>query len=372
MWFTDFVIGALIFSFMLIGYYTYTTNISKQNSLALNDLILDAESISSSLLLEGFPDNWDNATVQGIGITNNNQRINRTKFLNFERLSYNKTKKLFGTIYDYLIFFTDDNDTIINVNGICGIGHPSVNVTYKIRSAYYYSDEDDKFLKDFMENQLNADIYEKGESGIDLPDLINNIKSYGLVVMEHPNLEGVDYNNYRDDLEDCASTGGFLMLSGQVIKPNDKLMLGTIFHKESGAAADNQNATVLVEDEFLTFEANQNITFVQAYYVINDSIPSENFTRIARFVDPSISDPDDNNAIARWSYGNGSVFFFSDFDATYFKSDFVDIVITSITDWTRVKCSINLNNTRYKNLVKLDRLLIYNSKPVKMVLYLWQ
>ena len=87
MWFTDFVIGTLIFTLMLIWYYTYTTNISKQDSLTANDLISDAESMSSSVLLSGFPDNWDASTVQGIGVTNNNQRINKTKFNEFMKIN---------------------------------------------------------------------------------------------------------------------------------------------------------------------------------------------------------------------------------------------------------------------------------------------
>jgi len=371
-WFTDFVIGTLIFTVTLIVYYSYIANISKQDTLVAEDLIGNAEFVSTSLLLSGFPNDWDNTTVQSIGITNDNQRINKTKILNFEKLPYNKTKKLLGTIYDYFVFFTNENDTLINVEGICGIGEPSVNVSFGIKAAYYYSDEDDSFLKSFMKDKFDADVYKKGLAGIDLPDFINNINNYTLVVMEHANLEGTDYNNYRDDIENYASSGGFLMLSGQIIKPNDKLILGVLYHKQSGESFSDQNATVLTMDEFLTFEESQKIKFSQAYYVINDSIASKNFTRIARFVDPLIDYPEINNAVARWIYVNGSVFFFSDFDADYFKGNFIDIIKSSITNWIKVKCKpINLNNIKYKSLIKIERFLIYNSKPVKMVIYLW-
>src|SRR3989344_8728978 len=79
MWFMDFTIGIIIFSLVLITYYTYTTNISKQDTIALNDLVSDSKSVSSSLMLAGFPENWDNETVQRIGLTNNDQQADETK-----------------------------------------------------------------------------------------------------------------------------------------------------------------------------------------------------------------------------------------------------------------------------------------------------
>ena len=53
MWFTDFIIGILLFSLVLISYYTYTTNISKQDSSATDNLISNAKSVSSSLTSGG-------------------------------------------------------------------------------------------------------------------------------------------------------------------------------------------------------------------------------------------------------------------------------------------------------------------------------
>src|SRR3989338_6757363 len=87
MWFMDFVIGIIIFSLVLVTYYTYTTNISKQDVVVLNDLISDSKSVSSSLMLAGFPENWDNDTVQRIGVTGNNQKTNETKLRHLSDIS---------------------------------------------------------------------------------------------------------------------------------------------------------------------------------------------------------------------------------------------------------------------------------------------
>lgn len=365
-WFTDFVIAILIFSFMLVAFYTYTANISKQDSLMANDLILDAESISSSILLPGFPDPWDTSTVQGIGITNNNQKINSTKFLNFEKIPYNKTKRLFGTVYDYILFFTDSNGTLMSVEGICGIGSPKINITYNIRSAYYYDNNDDSLLKDFMMNTLDADIYSAQPGYGSFDDLMGKINNYSFVVIEHPLLSTAVFNNNKGKIESFVANKGLLMLSGEIVSAQGKDMLGVAFYKKSGQSISDRNSTVSAEDEFLAFTVGDNIVFSQAYYVKNQS-GANNFTEIVKF------NSDSNPAISRWTYGGGKAFYFSDFDVSYFIGNFIDEVTEAIKKWGNFKCNpINMNNTSYKNLVKIDRLLVYDSKPVKMVLYAWQ
>ncbi|MBI2651613.1 hypothetical protein HYX01_04025 [Candidatus Woesearchaeota archaeon] len=364
-WFTDFIIGMLIFSFMLISYYTYTTNISKQDSLLLEELISDAESISSSLLLAGFPVDWSNETVMSIGITNNNYKINATKLSDFAALPYNRTKKLFGAIYDYTIFFTDESGASINVEGFCGIGSSKANISYDVNSAYYYDDEDDSFLKDFMKNNLNADIYSE-ESDNDFDDLMANIANYGFIVIEHPLLSSSVFEDNKQKIENFTSNKGILMLSGEIVSAQGKEMAGVKFYKKAGQSISDRNSTVIANDNFLSFAIGENIVFRQAYYVENQS-DAKNFVDIVKFND------DNETAVSRWSYGNGSVFYFSDFDVSYFNGNFIDEVTNAIKKWGKFKCNpISLNNTKYKNLVKLERLLVYNSNPIKMVVYVWQ
>src|SRR3989338_3668446 len=109
MWFMDFVIGIIIFSLVLITYYTYTTNISKQDAVVLNDIISDSKSVSSSLMLAGFPENWNNETVQRIGLTGSNQQTDDTKLRYLSGISYKESKKLLGAVYYFFIFFYDIN-----------------------------------------------------------------------------------------------------------------------------------------------------------------------------------------------------------------------------------------------------------------------
>jgi hypothetical protein len=365
-WFTDFAIGMLIFMFMLIAYYSYVSNISQHDGLVMKDLISDAESLSSSLLLPGFPEDWDDTYVESIGITNDNQNINKTKIIDFKDMEYQKTKTLFGITSDYFIYFLDENGNIANVEGICGIGAPEINVTYKVKSAYYYDNAADSFLKEFMEDSLNADIYSAEPGYDDFETLISNINEYGFVVIEHSMLTTSTFTNNKDKLENFTANRGLLMLSGYIVNAQGREMAGVKYYKKAVQSISDRNSTVTSEDEFLAFTEGEHIVFRQAYYVENQS-GAKNFTEIVRF------NADNRIAVARWDYGNGSVFYFSDFDVSYFEGEFVDEVTDAVKRWGKFECNpINLSGIPYENLVKIERLLIYDSKPIRMVSYVWQ
>lgn len=127
-WFTDFIIGMSIFILFLIIYFSHTSNLSKREIKAFDDLTSDAKSISSLLVLEGYPANWTISNVQRIGLTNNDQKINQNKLDLFFNLSYGGRKSLFNTQYDYFVFFKNNDGCLINASGNFGIGHPGVAI----------------------------------------------------------------------------------------------------------------------------------------------------------------------------------------------------------------------------------------------------
>ena len=363
-WFNDFVIGSIIFSLLLISYYAYTWNLASKDAENINNLDSDAQAISSSLLRSGFPSNWDNNTVQSIGITNNDQSISSSKLTNLHRLSYNMTKKLFGTPYDYLIFFQNDSNAMLNVEGICSIGHPVVNVTYKVKAAYYFDNYDDAYLKDYMADTLKADIYSEQSGYDDFDVLKSKINNYDFLVIEHPLFSTNEFNKYKDSIEGFVSDGKILMLSGEIVSGQDKNMLNVGFKKKSGQSISDRNSTVVYEDPFLDLNLGENIIFAQAYYVNNNA--ATDYIPIAEF------NSDSNDAIAKWTYGSGKVFYFSDFDVNYLNGDFVSKVEDAANRLGDFQCNpISLDNIKYNNFLKVDRYLVYKGKIIKMVLYLW-
>ncbi len=376
--FSDFAVSTLIFVIFIIIYFNYTKNLSNQGN-GLDNLLANAETISLHLTSDGYPSNWNSNNVVRVGFTDNGNKINNQKFNEFEKMNYNKSKKLLGTMYDYFIFFLNESGNLTNVEGFCGAGYPEIDVKYDIKAAYYYKDNNnDQFLKSFMENEFNSDVYCKDDDdcpGATLDDLRNNINNYGFVVLEAPEWSvGNQYNPFKPVAESWVDSGGFLMISGELVSGQKKEMVGAAFEKGQGLSSSQERATVVRQDEFLNFEVEQSLIFDQGFTVENAG-QAVDFTDIARFNESDI-DFDDilNNkiAIARWSYGNGKVFFFSDFDATYFKGNFQENLKASIKKWIGAKClPFDISKIKRDNLVRVDRLIFYNSKILKMVLYSW-
>ena len=353
MWFMDFVIGIIIFSLVLITYYTYTTNISKQDAIVLNDLVSDSKSVSSSLMLAGFPENWDNETVQRIGLTENNQNVNETKLRYLSDISYKEAKKLLGTVYDFFMFLEDGNGNLINIGTECGYGsgNASANRTFK-NAAYFNQAEND--MEDEMnqlEQKLGIDIFRDWTSAA---NMLNNISAYDIVLMENPRFS----SSQAVQLESYVSSKGFIFISQGMLTANSGQILGVSYNK--GQPNCNDNATVIYDDLFLTLKKGDKIAPDDCPYISGD------VTEIAEF-------PDGKTSIAKWDYGNGSVYYFSDFDV-----DFVGNLQGSIKDAFEASISVCGKSSgvsigaAYDNLVKTERSLLFKSKPVKLVLYMWQ
>jgi len=125
-WYIDFMVGLLIFIIALVIYYEYSTNLSKQEKGLLDEILADAKSISSSLVSAGYPFDWNSGDVERIGITNNDQRIDNEKLEEFYDMTYNQSRRLFGTRFDYFIFFKNKNNSIMKIDDECGVGNPNV------------------------------------------------------------------------------------------------------------------------------------------------------------------------------------------------------------------------------------------------------
>ena len=378
-WFVDFTISILIFGFVLILYFNYTTNISQQDSIVINDLVSDSKTVSSSLLLGGFPDNWDVNNVIRIGFTEDNNRINNAKFSNFAQINYNKSKKLLGTSYDYFLFFVNGSGDPQNIEGYCATGNAAVNVTFDINTAYYYENRDsEQFLKSYMEDKFAATVYCDGSPKCDFlsfSEFISDINNYNFIVVEHPTWSTSNFNSFETIADPWISAGGLLFVGGQLPSANQHSAFGVEFNKKSGQSQSDRLSTVVNEDELVAFNIEDNIIFRQAYYIEDVSIGAD-LKDIARFNGTWIEFDDikanGDIALARWPREEGKILFFSDFDATYLSGNFQDIVEKSAQKFANAKClPINFSTINREKLVRTDRLVIYNSKLLKMVIYLW-
>ena len=366
-WYADFVIALFLFILTILLYFNYTNNLQTQEEGSIEVMLTDVKGISSSLVMGGYPDNWNNATVLRIGIADE-QKLNPDKLRNFKKLNYTKSRTLFSTGFDYFVFFVNSRGEVLNINGVCGVGSPNINVTSSFRSAYYYSGAGDMVLRDFMANSIKSDIYfgDDGNNVDDIDGLISNLSKYALVVLEHPSLVGSNYNGFKTAMEAYSANGGNSIISGQLITSNDRNMLGIDFKKKAGQSVSDKQATVNNTDEFLSFSKGDNMTFSQAYYILNTS-SSANFKLISSFV------KDNNYAGGKWEFGKGTNYFFSDFNVDFFNGNFAEVMQDLASGFIQGTCSdVNTASINAKKLVKTERYLNYNSQIVKMVIYLWR
>ena len=355
----DFAIGLLLFTFTLVFYFSYTNNFQNEDKGNLNLILKDAKSISSSLAMEGYPYDWNNQTVIRIGVTDG-QKLNGTKLKSLNQLNYAFGRKKFTTPYNYFVYFVNGNGDVLNINGICGSGYPLINLTYNLKSAYYYQDPADSFMLKFMNETFKADIYDD-----DISSLSSNLSKYDFLVMEHPLLTSSEFNNNKAELENYSSRGGLLMISGELATPATNTMVGSNFKKKSGQSSSQRTAIVNNTDTALSLNVGNSMTFSQYYYIQNNS-EAANVVRIATF------NQTDDNAIAKWQYGNGTVYFFSDFDVSNFNG-FVNVVQNAAQSMIEGTCtSVNMTGISAKDIVKTERYLTYNSKIIKMIVYVWQ
>tara|TARA_Y100000310_G_scaffold255534_2_gene263036 strand:- start:1143 stop:2240 length:1098 start_codon:yes stop_codon:yes gene_type:complete len=353
MWFGDFVIAMIIASLMLVSYYAYTTNISKQDSVVLNDLVSDSKLVSSSFLSGGFPDEWNNATVKRIGLTNDNYRINESKLRRLSELSYEQSKKILGTVHDFFVFFEDEDKNLIPIGTECGYGDANVSANKNYKLAAYFNQGENQMEDemDELEQKLGIDIYRDWSSA---NDMFNNISTYDFVLMENPKFS----TSQASKMEDYVSSKGFVFISESMLNPNTGNVLGVDYNKRNCKKAF-ENVSIIHDDLFLTLKVGD--------YLIPEDCPyiSGSVTTIGQFKDGTIS-------IAKWDYGNGSVYYFSDFDVEFvgdLQGSIKDAFEASILSCDK-SSAITVNAT-YDSLVKTERFLIFDSQPAKMVLYLF-
>jgi hypothetical protein len=375
----DFVLGSLILIVVVIIFFSFVSRIANPDKNVREDLIDTSKVIMDSMTSDGIPDHWNSVTVRRLGFVDEGNTINNTKYSKFNEIDYNTSKKLLGTRYDYFMFFLNDSNDVQNVEGFCATGSGFVNVSLDITAAYYYQGPGgEEFLKQFMIDEFQATVYYAKSNGAGLTEdqdaFFGDISTYDFVVVEHPAWSNSDFNDFVGAADPWLSAGGTLFVGGELGTSQNSDGFDVTFKKISGTSISDRMSTVVQEDPFIAFNLKENIVFRQAFYVVDDGIGAS-LKDIARFNESDIEFVDilDNKiALARWPWGEGKIFFFSDFDATYFSGDFQDIVKNSARKWINAIClPLNLSEIQRNSLVKTERFMVYKGDMIKMVLLVW-
>lgn len=356
--FTDFIISVLVLGVVITLYFHYTIDFLGEKAVKIDDLLIDTKTISSSLSSPGNPKNWDIASVENIGFTEGGSRLNGGKVKKFGNMDYEKSKKLLGTKYEYFLFFEDSNGNLINLNGKCGYGSPEVKIVNDFKKTGYLRGGDDKFIQSEIheiETELGITIIDTNNKNT----FRNTINNYDLWVIEEGKLASSD----KDLLENFVKNGGIFILSEEPF--NFDINIFDRFFDETND--QNVIATSVIKDSIFDFEIGNTVHF-DATHHFEEGLGS--IETISVF-------PNGWVAISKFKYGQGLVYHFADFDAGYngfeksHKDDFGQIVKEGIKKEILGCKSFDLSNIKAKNLVKIERILNYESEVVKMVLYLW-
>ena len=126
-WYTDFIVGIFIFFIVILVYYGYAHSFNQNPSSTASDLLMDAKTISQSLVAQGFPSGWNQSDVQIIGLTDGNYRLNSTKLGIFADMEYSLLKARLRTSYEFYFYLEEVNGSRILINGKEGVGLPGEN-----------------------------------------------------------------------------------------------------------------------------------------------------------------------------------------------------------------------------------------------------
>lgn len=105
-WGIDLMVAVMIFVFGIVILYIYALNLPSQSNETLENLFYDGKNILNDILSEGYPEDWNHTNAFNIGILSDD-KINITKLERFNDLAqedYSRTKILFNTKYDYIVY----------------------------------------------------------------------------------------------------------------------------------------------------------------------------------------------------------------------------------------------------------------------------
>jgi len=117
-WYIDFMVGIMIFIMVILIYYQYYGNLVDESEAEWQEIIIDSKSISTSLISAGYPADWTNDTVEILGLTDGNYRINSTKWLQLKNMTYAQSRDVLKTRFDFYLFLQADNGTVLDSAGL--------------------------------------------------------------------------------------------------------------------------------------------------------------------------------------------------------------------------------------------------------------
>lgn len=116
-WYFDFILALSIFVMILVLGFRYVINSNYYEGKEVNNIIFETSILSDTLMGPGLPINWTAQDVISIGIVDENtlNLVKLERLNNFSIDDYTGIKHVLGINSDFLVYFTDKNDIILNL-----------------------------------------------------------------------------------------------------------------------------------------------------------------------------------------------------------------------------------------------------------------
>jgi hypothetical protein len=127
-WYFDLILGISIFVLILAFAFQFISHNYMYQGKEINLVLMESEKLSSNLMSSGIPENWNVSNVIIMGVLDSGI-INETKltlFYNITNDNYELAQQILGIKSDYLIYFKDKDDKLVNV----------INQSYIGKSGY--------------------------------------------------------------------------------------------------------------------------------------------------------------------------------------------------------------------------------------------
>ena len=363
-WSLDFILGLLMFMLAIILTIKFITAATSGDEF--DELFDEAKYISDQLRSDGYPMNWTSDSFVRIGLLTDG-KFDDDKFRNFTTFTYANSKRYINTRFEYYIILEDSYGKFFNISGNCGYGSPIIETKPNPNMpAYYISDNTEIVMMPTITTPpYNARGYVANLAGQGIEDLIDALDNdtHNFVLMENPRLNR--WTTYDEEhvvgvIQNWTAKGNILILSQSVYINSS--FLGMNF------SPGNPNAT---GDASVVSAAYFNLTDADTI----DFEDKSTFTPKNPSNYEVLANYSDHPAIATWTYGNGRVFYFSDFNlnSNYDgQADLVRWVDYGLPELVYAYCEgVNESALDMENIVKLQRIVPRQQGIAKMNIYVW-
>lgn len=309
----DFFIAFFLFVIVISAtIYTWNLYLTRLNEdMENNEMMIKAIQTTEVLVKSsGVPTRWSLSNVTLVGLAESDRILSTEKVDLFVNLPESQIKNIFRIqLYGFYFAIMGMNNSIINMTQY--MEEQDLHIAYYQKETYM--DEEvtillEEFLIDFYYKSPDPGSPDCLDPCLGKDELLENISSYDFILLEDSHFD----NTELDFVEDWVANGGWLFISEHMKNSPLDILGVTYFKRGKNENEDVDNMTIINTDSYLDLELGswlypEEVPYIEDSFIpIGDELDAVNYVTMGEYEDGT-------DGIARWEYGNGTVYYFSDF-----------------------------------------------------------